>query len=1169
MSGGRPGLCRIAGLLLTTWLTLQTAWAQESRATVLGRVTDSSGSVIPAATVEISNLNTGVTVKTRTNDEGNYFSSFLNPGIYRITAVKEGFKRTVRNAVTLSVGGRVELNMALDIGVLTEAVTVSADVSLLETANATLGRVVSTEEVRSLPINHGNVDNLIRLGTGVGFTDDPAKDQPWEPLNTAYSMAGSVSSRNEFTLDGASNTLHDEARGSIAQAWSPISDVVAEFKVQTATFDVSTGQTQGGVVNVSLKSGANQFHGSAFWGKQTPAMNANLWFSNRAGQPRADAKYNRVGGMFNGPVMLPGIYNGKNRTFFLVAYEYVKSVLSSGGILATVPTAAQRNGDFSALLRLGGAYQIYDPFTRTPAAGGRFTNQPLPDNVIPASRISPIAQKILSYYPLPEQAGTADGGNNLDRSNWPRRTKFHSTLYKFDHNLSDRHRLMFRMNTQRNDNNSVDYFGFDNPSQGAIFWQESASFAFAENYSFSPSFVMDLRVSDSSFVRAQGPSSGKDFQISTLGFPPYLLNAIAPYYREFPTITINGYTALGDRTPLHKLTETRNATLTFFKSAGVHQIKFGGEFRFYPDNRVSGSASTPTSLTLTEAYTRGPLDNSPVAPRGQALAALLYGIPTGGSLTIPSAQDFAASNKVWAGFIQDDWKVTRSLNVNFGLRYELETALTERYNRSVRGFDPTAVQSFESFVLANYAKSPTPEIPPSQFSVRGGLTYAGVNGQPHALYNPDTNNFMPRVGFAYSPNSKTVIRGGFGMYFGSLGVRQSDPIQPGYSLTTQIVPSNDGGVTFAASLANPFPNGFLQPTGSSLGALTSVGNGVSFFNPNAAAPRLRKYELDIQRELPGRFVLSVGYLGSRGDDMEVSRALSALPNQYLSKSPVRDQATINYLSANLPNPFLGVSQFSGTSLTGTVISRSSLLSPFPQFPSVLNYTYDGKSWYDAMNVKFEKRFSHGYLVSMTYTFSKFIEATSLLNAGDAAPVRAISTQDYPHHVALSVVYQLPFGQGRKFLPRLNRAGQALLGGWDTSYIYTYQSGSAIPFGNVILKGSLKDVPLPDSERRAERWFNTAAFNIVNAEQLGSNLMSLSPRFNGIRAQAYNSWDMSLLKYVKFHEQKQLEFRAEALNVLNQVTFAIPNTTPTSTTFGQVTAQRNVPRRMQLTLRFQF
>jgi len=407
------------------------------------------------------------------------------------------------------------------------------------------------------------------------------------------------------------------------------------------------------------------------------------------------------------------------------------------------------------------------------------------------------------------------------------------------------------------------------------------------------------------------------------------------------------------------------------------------------------------------------------------------------------------------------------------------------------------------------------------------------------------------------------------MYFGSLGVRQSDPIQPGFSQVTQIVPSNDGGVTFAASLADPFPNGFLQPTGSSLGALTGVGNSISFFNPHPAAPRLMKYELDIQRELPGSFVMSVGYLGSRGTDLEVSRTLSALPNQYLSQSPARDQTTINYLSTNLPSPFAGIPQFSGTGLTGSVISRSALLAPYPQFGGVSYYTYDGKSWYDALNVKFEKRFSHGYLVSMTYTFSKFIEATSLLNAGDAAPVRAISTQDFPHHIALSAVYELPFGRGRRLLPKLNSVAQALIGGWDTSYVYTYQSGPPIPFSNVILTGNLHDVPLPNDQRSAERWFNTSVFNRNTAEQLASNLVTLSPRFAGIRSEAYNYWDMSLLKDVKLREKMTLEFRAEALNVFNQVTFGPPITSPTSTTFGQATAQRNVPRRIQLTLRLQF
>jgi hypothetical protein len=1165
----------VLGLGFAIVIAVRPGWSQESRATVVGRVTDSTSSVIPGASVKFTNVETGVTVRTQTNGEGNYFSSFLIPGTYRIVGEKAGFKSLVRDGVTLSVNDRVELNLSLEIGSQSETITVTGDASLLDNANATVGRVVAAEEVRNLPIHLGDVDNIIRLGNGVAFTDEPAKDQPWQPLNSAYAMAGSPSNRNEFTLDGASNTDHDEARSTVAQAWSPMADVVSEFKVQTATFDVSTGQTEGGVVNVSLKSGTNRFHGTALFGKETAAVDANSFFANAAGQPRANLNLTNPGGTFSGPVILPKVYNGKNRTFFLFGYDWVKSVASggtAGGIVATVPTAAERSGDFSALLKLGNNYQIYDPFSRTPAAGGLFTNQPLPGNIIPANRISPVARSVLNFYPLPELPGTVNGGNNLDRTNWPSRVTYHSTVYKFDQNLSDRNRLMFRVNTNRNDNRSVDYFGYDNPSEGAVFYQKSLGFAFAENYSFSPKMTMDVRVSDSSFVRAQGPNAaGKGFNLTNVGFPAYLQNAIVPSEQEFPTVTIGGYTTLGDRSPLYKDTETRSAGVTVYRISGGHQIKFGGEFRFSPENRSGVSptnSSTPLSFSAGTAYTVGPLSNAAAAPIGQALASFLYGI-VGGSLTVPSTANFAESDKDFSGFIQDDWKVTRRLNVNFGLRYEFQTALTERYNRSVRGFDPTAALPFAAQAQANYALNPTPEVSASQFLVQGGLTFAGVNGQPRTLYNPETTEFMPRAGFAFSPNSKTVIRGGIGVFYGSLGVRLQDVIQTGFNQLTNIVSSNDGGVTFAATLGNPFPAGILQPTGAGLGTQTYVGNGISYFNPNPRAPRLLKYEVDIQRELPGQFVLSAGYLGSGGGDLEVARSLKPLPNQYLSTSPTRDQTTINNLTASLPNPFASIPQFAGTGLAGSVISRPALIAPYPQFSGISYFTYDGKSWYDALNVKFEKRFTHGYLVALTYTFSKFLAANSLLNAGDAAPAKYLSSQDYPHHVALTGIYELPIGRGRPFLSGLSKAPQAILGGWDLSYVYTYQSGPPITFGDVLLTGNPKDVPLSSSQRSAAQWFNTSVFNRNTSQQLANNLITLSPAFAGIRAAAYNSSDMSVLKHVQFHEQLRLEIRVDALNLFNQVSFGVPNTTPTSTSFGAVTTQKNVPRRLQATLRIQF
>ena len=1168
--------CRtqLFSILIAAAVSISTAWSQESRANVLGRVTDPSGAVIQAASIAILNQETGVTARTETNQEGNYISSFLIPGTYRITVEKPGFKSLVRSRVTLNVNDRVELNLTLEVGSQAESVTVTADASLLDSANVAVGRVVTSEEVRNLPIHLGDVDNIIRLGNGVNFTDEPAKDQPWQPLNTAYAMAGSPSSRSEFTLDGSSNTFHDEARSAVGQSWTPIADVVSEFKVQTATFDVSTGSTEGGVVNVSLKSGTNKIHGSGFFNKETAKLDANSFFANAAGTPRANLNLTNPGGTMSGPVYIPKVYNGKNRTFFLFGYNWVKSVASggtAGGIVGTVPTAAERTGDFSALLKLGSVYQIYDPFSRTPAAGGLFQNQPLPGNIIPASRINGVAQNILNYYPLPEQPGALNGTNNLDRTNWPSRVVYHSTVYKFDHNISDRNRVMFRVTTNRNDNHSVDYFGYDNPSVGALFYQKSIGFAFSENYSFSPSMNMDIRVSDSSFVRAQGPNdAGRAFTLTSAGFPLYLQNALAPSQRNFPSFAIPGFTSLGDRAPGYKNTETRSAGATFYKSHGAHQLKFGGEFRINPENRLGNSptnGNNALAFSAPTSYTVGPLSNAAAAPIGQALASFLYGI-VGGSITVPSITDFAEIDKSIAGFAQDDWKVTRKLNINLGLRYEFQTALTERYNRSALGFDPAAAMPFAAQAQAAYALNPTPEIPVSQFLPAGGLTFAGVGGNPRALYNAPKTEFMPRVGFAYSPNVKTVIRGGIGVFYGSLGVRLQDAIQTGFNQATNVVASNDGGITFASSLSNPFPSGILPPTGAALGTQTYIGNSISFFNQNPRAPQLLKYQVDIQREFSG-FVASAGYLGSRGANLEVSRSDKPFPNQYLSTSPVRDQTTINYLSASLASPFAKIPAFVGTGLAGSVISRSALLSPYPQFAGIGYYTYDGQSWYDALNMKLEKRFSHGYLVSATYTFSKYLAATNLLNAGDAAPAKYLSPQDYPHHIAVSAVYELPIGKGRPLLPGIKGVPRVIIGDWNLSYVYTFQSGPPIAFGDVLLTGNPKDIQLGSADRSAAQWFNTSVFNRVTAQQLANNLITLSPTFAGIRAGAFNSSDASLVKQIPIHESVRLEARIDTLNIFNQVSFGVPNTTPTSTAFGTVTTQKNVPRRLQATIRLTF
>jgi hypothetical protein len=656
------------------------------------------------------------------------------------------------------------------------------------------------------------------------------------------------------------------------------------------------------------------------------------------------------------------------------------------------------------------------------------------------------------------------------------------------------------------------------------------------------------------------------------------VNAIAPQFHQFPAILISdlaassGQQEIGARTYLYKQTQTRELTVTFDKTKGNHDFKFGIDYRQYPDNQISGSNATDLTLSFGTTYTNGPLDNSPASPRGQGMASFLYGLPTSGSLQLPAASNFADMSWLYAPFFQDSWKVTRKLTLTLGLRYEYETAETERYNRAVMGFDPSASMPWASQVQANYAANPTPEISTSQFLLSGGLNFPTANGHGQALYHPDTNNIMPRLGFAYTMNDKTVVRGGFGSYFGSLGTRLQDVIQnSGFLATTNFIPTLNNGVSYIANISNPFPNGFVQPTGATLGAQTNVGNAISFVNQNPRAARLAKFQVDIEHELPGHVLLDVGYAGARDYDLEVTRSLSPFPDQYLSTSLTRDQATINYLTANLPNPFFGVPQFAGTTRGGSsTIARSILMSPYPQFAGISYYTYDGRAWYNALNVRVEKRFSHGFMTQMTYTFSKFLDQTTLLNPGDAVPARAPSNQDYPQHISIAGIYEFPFGRGRHFLSHVHGIANILLSNWQIAPIYTYQSGVALGFGNAIITCPLSQIPISGhNSDKINQWFNTSCFNRNTSQQLANNLITLSPRFGGIRGDSYNSWDASLIKDTPIRENVQLELRFEALNALNQVNFANPNTTPTSSAFGQVTAQNNVPRHLQLSLRVKF
>jgi hypothetical protein len=1042
-----------------------------------------------------------------------------------------------------------------------DQVTVTADTPVLETTTASLGQVIDPQRVATLPITRGNPYHLIQLAPGVSYAGDMKQDQEYSlAAPVAYAMDGTRSSRAEATVDGVSVTFTNNPN-EVMPAYTPPVDLVSEFKVQTAMFDATVGQSEGGAINISLKSGSNQWHGSLNYVKMDPALNANLFFANRNNQPKGDFNYDRWGGTISGPVTIPKLYNGRNKTFIIYGYEQLKESYPRGTV-TTVPTAEQRQGDFSALLKLGSLYQIYDPLTRRAEAGGRFRSEPIAGNIIPPSRISPIARKILEYYPLPNTAGTADFRNNLALPNEPEAVDYMTHTMRVDHNRTDRHRLFTRWNWGPRDQAGQNWF--HNITQGQYTKMRGSGGALDSIYTFGPGLVMNNRFGYARYVRdIAAPEESRGFDLTSLGLPAYLNEATSPQVRYFPYITMAGYASTTNIGWLYRPVETITFANAFDKLSGNHGLKFGMEYRVYRENEYNISNSITSQFDFGNAYTRGPLDNSAAAPVGQGLAAMLLGLPSGGSIL--RRDSYAEASTVWSMYLQDDWRITRNLTLTIGMRYELEGPLTERYNRSVRGFDPNFVQPIEAQVRANYAKNITPEVPADRFFVRGGLTFAGVNGQPRELWKRDTNDFMPRIGVAYMLGRSTVIRGGYGRYFGFLGTRRGDVITTGFSRSTPINPTLDG-INFTATLANPFPGGIMSAPGAAEGPLTNVGQSISYFTDTPRAPMMQKWQVSIQRQLARQLVVELSYVGNRGSAIETGRNWNATPNEYLSTSPVRDQAKVDYMSANLPNPFYPLLPNTGRS--GQTIGRSALVYKYPEYGSVSYTTNEGNSWYNALQLRVERRMAQGFTVQASYTWSKFMEATGFLNAADEHPARVISDQDFPHRVTLSGIYELPFGRGRAFASALPGLLDGIFGGWQVQAIYAGQSGQALGFGNFLLYGNLKDIPISDP--KPERWFNTdAGFEKAPARQLSWNLRTTSVRFNGIRGDGINRFDFSAIKNTRITEKVKLQFRGEFLNFFNHVMFSNPNTDPTSTAFGTVTSEKAYARRVQLGLKLLF
>ena len=1166
--------------------------AQESRGAIVGQVRDSSGAAVANASVIATHVATNVASHAVTNPHGQYALLYLAPGRYAVSAELPGFKKALRE-VDVRVADRLTVDLTVEPGGQHETVEVRAGTPLLEVATGSAGQVIDAQRINLLPLSDGNPFVLSRLAAGTAYTGDLKFSRPFDNAGTSAIVADGApgtNGGNEFTLDGSPNMAHGRR-----VAYVPPSDAVEEFKVETATYDAQQGHTAGATINVVLKSGTNDWHGTAYEFYRSDSISANDFFLNRAGQPRAPLSYNRYGGSLGGPVLLPG-YRGRDRTFFMVTYEGLKDEFPEPGTF-TVPTEAERQGDFSALLRQG--IVIYDPLTAVRLPDGRIQRQPFPGNIIPRSRLNPVALNYLNLYPLPNQAGDAQGRDNFIGPNG-RGDTFNSVTARIDHKLSDSHRFFVRYTWNKRRENRGNWTGeLDGvrPTGNYLFRINNA-FTYDHVYTASASTLVNLRVGFARFNEPNVRQHQGSFDPKSLGFSSRTASffgdaSYVPRF-EFPT-NPDTYSNLGDSVGDRRATNVYSVQPTLTRLAGNHSVRVGYDFRVLRDNSYPSRHSAGRYDFNTD-FTRGPLDNSP-GQFGQQLASMLLGQPTGGFIDRTASR--ANQSLYHAGFVQDDWKVSRRLTLNIGVRYEYEGPITERYDRNIRGFDTGLASPIEEAARRAYAASPIPEIAPAAFRVKGGLTF--LDRDHRGFWNADKNNVQPRVGFAFQADSRTVIRGGWGIYSMPVVMENALPgtsagndgfspfQQQGFSQSTNVVPTLDGGLTFRANLIDPFPDGVLDPPGASLGAATFLGRDINFAAPDRRNAQNMLWSIGFQRELPGKWVFEAAYVGGRGYDLPMGvtnddrlRAIdiNAVPRQYLSTSPIRDPAVINFLTANVPNPFRGL--LPGTSLNGSTIQRQQLLRPFPEFGNVRTDRYDGTSLYNSGQFRLEKRFSGGYSLLLAYTVSRSTERFSLLNNTDAKPERRLADADIPHRFVASGIWELPFGKGRRF--ELSGLARALLGGWSVQGIYNLQNGRPLTFGNVYYGGDPSTLKADWSS--VDRIFDTSGFYFHDAAvqtggaddpakqradpriRLANNIRTFPSR-PGIRSQPVQFLDASLIKTVSFNDSVRLQLRFEAINALNHPIFATPNLDPTSSNFGKATSQFNIPRNIQLAAKLIF
>ena len=1154
----RTGLETVPPFALVIILTIAIptfARAQRITGTLTGRVTDPTGAVIPKADVQVINDDTKVVTVVHAADDGNFAAPSLPPGHYSVLVAQPGFKQLDRHGITLQVDQTINLDLTLAVGSITETVDVTRQQQVINTETSDNGAVIESKEILTLPLNQRDPFSLVLLTPGVtGSTSEYF-------AGMQFNVNGGRKGTTDILVNGVSSTPPSD--GVNEMTIFPSVDAVEEFKVQTSNFSAEFGASGGGIINVVTKSGTSTFHGTAYDFFRNSYLDANNYFANLNHVALGAFKRNQFGGTIGGPIIIPKLYDGRKKTFFFFSYEGLRQK-SQSTTTQTVPTLAMRNGDFTGLTTSTGIpITIYDPNTTTATVAGSGTTYTRGEfaqhNIIPLSRFNTVSANVLKYYPLPTNSGSVN--NFFASAAAPSTTDQEDG--RIDEILTPQHHLSFTFSLRNPYSGTAIYF----PKAIAIAQDanlnttNAVSGALDYTYTISSTDLFEVRYGQSS-VNYKTIAQGDGFNPTDLGLPAYIQQN--DQMNVFPGFEASGYISIGSGSvtyegPSKWTTNTWSVSNT--KVYASHIFKVGFETRYDTNNTDQDGRSTG-DFSFAKSLTQGPNPAVGTANAGDGFASFLLGVGTG--TVTHNFKNVQTSSRYIAGFAQDDWKVTNRLTLNLGLRYDLYQPRTERLNR---------MSWFDENIASPLAA--TTGLP----NLKGGLVFPGVNGSPRSQTDAQYSNLAPRIGFAYHAMTHLSLRGAWGIFYAASPNEAASTVdQFGYRTDSPYTGTTNNGIT-QISISNPYPNGFLPITGSSAGALTSVGTGVTSVIRRDPTPYTEQESLDVQYELPKNWLVDIGYVGTTGQQLIYQASVNQLPNQYLSMG--------NQLLNQVANPFYGQGLASGSE-SGATIQQNYLLTPFPQFTGVgLTYAPGAFSSYNSIQLQAQHVYGRSLTVRVAYTGSKFMDDYSSNNSNfggngtsqDATNLRtdySLSMADIPRNLTAAVIYRLPFGRGELIGGSWNHFTDAFLGGWSVNTIYTLSSGTPLSLSATNNNSNFGPGERPNwtgadpriggrVENRLNKYFNTALFSQPAAYTYGN----LSRTIGALRNPRYDNVDASLFKEFGIFGELKSQLRLEAFNALNHPIFSGPATSVTGSTFGVISSQSNTPRQIQIALKIIF